>query len=427
MERKALRIFIVLAVLSLIGMVVVQAYWFGEAYKVEQNALNHRIDVALKEVARRMLLYQHREPVLSQNVRRIEQSYFTVTLKDPLNASILQSLLTQELARQNVLLDFEYAIFDCNGDNPVSSAYVCIVEDCDSETADRFEFPTPKNEHYYFGIHFPGKRGLIYRHKMQVWIVSTSVVLIVVLFFAYAIFFILRQRKLSELHTDFINNMTHEFKTPIATISIASEVLMNPETAKKPERLLRYATTIHTEINRLRGQVENVLQNATLDKRSVKLNFEEVNLHELIQDLIKSWQIIVEGKQGHLLLELGATHPLIRADRMHIANVLNNLIDNGIKYSREKPEISITTYTRGDKLVLEVEDNGQGISRKNLQYIFNRFYRVPTGNVHNVKGFGLGLFYVKTMIQAHRGQIKVRSKVSTGTKFTITLPVLDKN
>jgi two-component system phosphate regulon sensor histidine kinase PhoR len=235
---------------------------------------------------------------------------------------------------------------------------------------------------------------------------------------------ILKQRRLSEVQKDFINNMTHEFKTPLSTIAISTGVLKDPKIVHTPERLLNYATIIENETHRLKQQVERVLQMARWEKSSLNLKREPLSLHQLVSESVQNNLFAVEKTGGMISLQLKAKRDAVIADKLHVSNVLYNLIDNAVKYCKRHPSITISTESNGQLIILAVADNGIGISEENQKKIFHRFYRVPTGNVHDVKGFGLGLNYVKLVVEAHGGKITVESKVDNGTTFRIVLPLV---
>jgi two-component system phosphate regulon sensor histidine kinase PhoR len=216
--------------------------------------------------------------------------------------------------------------------------------------------------------------------------------------------------------------MTHEFKTPLSTISISSEVLRDPKIVNTPDRLLNYATIIENETNRLKQHVERVLQMARLEKSDVALKKEQIDAHELIRDAVQNSSVLLQEKNGTIELYLNAQHSLINVDKLHFTNVLFNLIDNAIKYNRASPKLEITTGNVNGDVFIDVKDNGIGISEENQRKIFHQFYRVPTGNLHDVKGFGLGLNYVKRMVEALRGKISVKSNLNEGSTFKIILP-----
>lgn len=276
-------------------------------------------------------------------------------------------------------------------------------------------------ENFLF-IHFPNKRAYVFR---QIWLPVLSSVLfigIVIFCFVYAIRVIIRQKNLSEIKNDFINNMTHEFKTPIATVSLAVEALQDPELLNQESFRKRYLSIIKEENKRLGGQVEKVLQAATLEKKEFRLKLEYVDLTEILINAKSQFELQVENRGGKITLENVMLDPNLMSDPFHLSHILNNLLDNANKYSKESPIIHIKAWDQNGFAFVSIQDNGIGMSKEVTKKIFDKFYRVPTGNVHDVKGFGLGLSYVKTIIEAHKGEISVSSEPGKGSIFTIKLP-----
>lgn len=232
-----------------------------------------------------------------------------------------------------------------------------------------------------------------------------------------------KQKELADIKNDFINNMTHEFKTPISTISLAVEVMKDKEMGQDSSKLNRYLTIIQDENSRLGMQVEKVLQMALLDKGEVKLRLEKINIHEVIEQVLTNLAVQIESKSGIVHLELNAKQPEMYADEVHLTNIIFNLLDNAIKYSPENLAINISTETNDNMLTIRISDKGIGMTNDQLARIFEKFYRVPTGNVHDVKGFGLGLSYVKKMVELHGGQVAVQSKPGVGTTFEVFFEV----
>lgn len=234
---------------------------------------------------------------------------------------------------------------------------------------------------------------------------------------------IIRQKRLDEIKNDFINNMTHEFKTPISTISLASQMLKDGAVAKTPSTLQHISGVIQDESKRLSFQVEKVLQMAIFDKGTAGLKMKKTNINELVHGVVNSFRIKIENQKGTIVEKLEAKNPFAQVDEVHFTNVIFNLLDNALKYKRGTPHFKVKTWNRPTGIVINIEDNGLGISKENLKRIFEKFYRVPTGNIHNVKGFGLGLAYVKKIVEDHGAEIKVESEINIGTKFEIFLPL----
>jgi two-component system phosphate regulon sensor histidine kinase PhoR len=251
--------------------------------------------------------------------------------------------------------------------------------------------------------------------------------LIIMLTFFITIRVILRQKKLSEIKSDFINNITHEFKTPIATISLAADSIQNKAVIGEPERIKYYTNIIQEENRRMNSRVENILQISLIDTNEFNFHFEEVDAHTIIKQAVKNIELQVSHKGGKLNLQLEAENPILQTDKIHFLNMLTNLLDNAVKYSEQEPEIKLTTKCVANKFVLSVMDNGIGMSKEVHHKIFDKFFRVSKGDVHNVKGFGLGLSYVKAVVLAWGGSIDVKSEPGKGTEFIIELPVVAIN
>lgn len=259
------------------------------------------------------------------------------------------------------------------------------------------------------------------------WRIATSILftLIILAAFYLTVRTMLRQKKLGEIKNDFINNMTHEFKTPIATISLAVDAMRNEKVIQDREKLGYFSSIIKEENQRMNRQVETILKASQLEKQEVDLNKKPVHVHEVIHDVVDNFVLQLDEKQGKVELQLNATNDLIEADEVHLSNLVNNLVDNAVKYARENvpPVIRLTTSSNGKNFTMRIEDNGIGMNRETVKRVFEKFYRAHTGNVHNVKGFGLGLSYVKTLVEAHDGDIKAESTLGKGSTFTVDLPL----
>ena len=421
MSRTTLRIVIVLAALSIAGITITQIYWVRKAFNIRENQFNRDVTTALSNVAHRIFEINRTPSPVNNPIQQLSTNYFVVLVNGPIDASVLEFLLVTEFEKRNITADFEYGIYDCVDKCMVGGNYISP-----RKTKMISNFPqTPKlnNDGYYFAVQFPGVEANILG-QVGIWGFSSVVMLVVIFFFVYTLFVILKQRRLSEIQKDFINNMTHELKTPIATIAISSEVLKDPSIAAMPERLLNYATIIQNENQRLKQQVERVLQMAQLDKEDMDLAKEEINLHDLIREVVQSQSLLLESRSGTVHLALEATTARVRVDKLHFTNVIFNLLDNAVKYNHNVPEISIVTKNLNHHLEVRVSDNGIGILPEHQQKVFHKFYRVPTGNIHDVKGFGLGLNYVKMIVEKHNGKISLESYPGKGSTFIIVLPTV---
>jgi two-component system phosphate regulon sensor histidine kinase PhoR len=274
----------------------------------------------------------------------------------------------------------------------------------------------------FLKLYFPDQQNYLLKTMWFILTISGFIILILIFSFYYTIGTILKQKKLSVVKNDFISNMTHEFKTPISTISLASEMLSDKDVIKTPDRSARYLQMIRDENKRLSLLVESILQTALLDKGEFKLKKSELHVHDILRQTINNIQLQIEQRNGKVITQLNATNDKIYADKVHITNIFFNLIDNAIKYSKDTTEVTIVTKNNENGIYVSISDKGIGISKENLKKIFEKFYRVPTGNVHNVKGFGLGLSYVKAIVEKHGGQISVESESGKGSTFTIYIP-----
>jgi len=422
MNRKTIRIIITLAIFSLVGIIATQIFWVKNAYNLQEKHFNDRVHVALTNVTHELLNIHQDESELINPVKQVSSNYYTVMINDTVNPYLLETLLRNEFVQRNINIDFEYVIYDCFTDSIVFGDYISLGEnDKDNLQSKSYNMKWDKDGHY-FGIFFPSKESYILS-KMGIWVFSSSIILLIIIFFAYTINVILKQKRLSEIKNDFINNITHEFKTPISTISLSADVLLQSNIINEPLRLSNYANIIKEENNRLRNQVDKVLQLATLDKDKLKLEDENINIHELITGSVKSFGLIIKEKKGEIECGLNAKNFLFYGDKIHITNTLHNLIDNAIKYSAENPKITIETHDHNGFIEISVKDNGIGVPKDSQKYIFDKFYRTPTGNVHDIKGFGLGLNYVKTIVEAYSGSVKLISKENEGSTFVIKLPL----
>lgn len=427
-----------LATLSVIGVVVIQLLWLQQAsrYRDEQVELNReqatqldkqfndRVVMALTDVTERILSITKDPTDLFDAVKQERPNYFAVTINDTVHPYLLEAMLRKEFSRRNIQEDFEYGIYDCFTDSIVYGNYVS-VDSVDLDSVSHSQLQKLDKDGHYFGVYFPNRRSTLWEEEENtwMWIFPFVVTVIVFSFFAYSVWVILRQRKLSEMKNDFIGNMTHELKTPISTIGLSSEVLCDPGIIREPERLREYARIIRSENERLRTQVERVLQLGSMDKGQLKLKREQVDLHNMVGDVLGHFKLQAQERGVALHTDLKATVQAVSGDRVHLTNALMNLVDNALKYGKDGGDITIGSANKGHELSISVSDNGIGIRKEDLKHIFERFYRVHTGNVHDVKGFGLGLHYVQQILQAHGGRVSAQSEFGKGSTFTLVFPL----
>ena len=341
-------------------------------------------------------------------------------LSKRINMDDLSGLIEEKLKDNGIKLNFEYAV-SSNSKYEKRSAYYFRNPSFEKYRKQLFPNDFFSNSNFLY-IYFPGQQ----RYMMQSYsmlLPSFILTLVLILSSAFTIFIIFRQKKLSNIKNDFINNMTHEFKTPIATISLASQMLKDNTVTTTASTRDHIAKIINDESRRLTYQVEKVLQMAVFNDVRMKLKLKTVSVHKIIQNLLPNFTIRVEDRKGNMYQNIDAEQDLVMADEVHISNVIANLLDNAIKYSKDAPEISISTRNKNKSIIITITDNGIGITKQDQKMIFERFYRVHTGNVHDVKGFGLGLSYVKKVMDGHNGNVSVDSIPDKGSKFEIYLPL----
>lgn len=344
-------------------------------------------------------------------------------IEERINEKELDKLIKSALGNQGIEIPFQFAVVNQSGQGIMKSENINWNDNLLNTKHKISLFP---NDIFNSGnlllVHFPDEKEHIFRSLW--WMVSVSFVflLIIIFSFAYTLKTIFRQKKLDEMKTDFVNNMTHELKTPIATIAISTEAIREPEISHDESRLKKFVGIIQEENKRLANQVERVLQMAVLDRGDFKLKISEVDIHEVIKNALEKINLQVQQKNGTLHAQLDAENNFIEGDAVHLTNVIFNLLDNANKYSPEKPAITVSTGNSEKGIFISVQDNGIGMNAEAIKNIFEKFYRVPTGNIHDVKGFGLGLAYVKKIVEAHGGEIVVTSEINKGSKFEIFLP-----
>lgn len=423
MRNAIIRRVIIFGALACLSLLAIQSYWVLRTWDIQEQEFNRRVNQALLDAANQLAQINVFALPKEKLVQQISTNYWAVNINNMFEASELEHVLARAFERQGLKEDYEYGIFDCSSDQMVRGKMVkySLKQPSGITTTD----PLPKHDDqdfiYYFGILFPNKSANLLG---SMWLVIgfTVLLLFTVSFFIYSMTVILRQKQLSELQRDFINNMTHEFKTPIATISLAADNISSPMVINTPDKIKRFVDIIRQENRRMNSQVERVLQMALIDKKDFQLKLADLNLHELIEQAVSNFSLQVEKREGSLRMDLGATNPIIEGDATHIAGVIHNLLDNANKYSPEKPDITISTHDVHMGIEVVVTDKGMGISKEVRKHIFDKFYREHTGNVHNVKGFGLGLSYVKAIMTAHKGLVDVHSEPGKGSSFILTFP-----
>jgi len=423
---------------------LVQLLWVRKTIEIQSTstAIQHKSDsLNLKEFSEQTnLALRNVLNVISNAIEDSSEHYgaikqlnvnqFKVDIIQELDPYYLETLLKKALYNQNIHEDFTFGIYDCFTNQLTfsklykftdDSLYTLVNNNIIGLDSARLKL---KNDGHYFTVFFPNVQNKLPQNTvfLSPWIYISTIVFLVLIFFGFSLATIIKQKRLSEVITDFINNMTHELKTPIATISLSSEMIMRLDSDDDLEKAKKYAGIIFKENKRLETQVERVLNISTLDTENTTLNKKSLDFHELLVEVKDTFDFNQLANGGKILIENNASVFTIQADPIHITNVVYNLLDNAVKYCTTKPFISITTKNERNYLVIEIKDNGIGIRKEDLKMIFDKFYRVSTGNIHDIKGFGLGLFYVKLIINEHNGSIDVKSKLGEGSTFTIKLP-----
>ncbi len=420
MKRKTIRIVVVMLLAAMAGIITVQTFWFSKAYDEQERQFSNHVNIALRNIADQLLKLNGDATTVIPPIQQQTANDFYVTTNTYIQYSTLDSLLQSTFAALHIESEYHFALYECEENWMVAGAYVFLPEEqdtsaiaCASRTLDLGCFN--------FGVTFPNKSAHL-ASEMGIWIFSSVVLLLIIAFFLFTMISMIKEKRLSAMKTDFINNMTHELKTPITNISIASEVLRNTEGQLDQKKAQRYADIIYAENQRLKTQVEQVLQIAALESGELKLKKKPLNIHEVIAQLIHTIEPRVQQRKGSIVFTPKAGEHEISADKTHLVNVLYNLIDNADKYSPTAPNITITTRSNKEGILIAVIDKGIGIGKEAQKFIFDKFYRTPTGDVHDVTGFGLGLSYVKTIIEAHGGFITVKSEPRKGSAFEAFFP-----
>lgn len=397
----------------------------AKKFKIEEAIANRRFQLELNALNADTANLLDNNSITIFKAAAKEMADKNVPLQDRIpSRDKLDTLIKKELFNKGISIDYEFLVKLANKDS-------VLYQNVSNNKAQLL----PKNVYQYtlftediirdpgiLYVYFPEKNNLIMENMFVSMASSVGLLLILIFIFAYTIYAIIRQKKLSEMKNDFINNMTHEFKTPVATIMIASEALKDPEVVEDKNRISRLAGIIYDENVRLGNHIERVLSVARLDKKEIQLDYNPVKVNDLILAVVDSMDLQLKKRDAEIKLDLTAINDVVLGDELHLSNVIYNLIDNANKYSKDAPKITISTKSNTENLAIEISDEGIGMTKEETKRIFDQFYRVPTGNLHDVKGFGLGLNYVQDIVHQMDGTIKVNSERDKGTTFLVTLP-----
>jgi two-component system phosphate regulon sensor histidine kinase PhoR len=420
--KKVFPLIVVLITLSVIGIIFIQMSWIRNAISLRQKQHEQDISHAISEIKEgaydEFLKRTGDIGYLNQETKMYHLQNFTSQI---LSQDEIFQIIKSSLERNNIKEPFEFAITNIFR-TPIMESRGFQQEYYNTETRDITL--TPAEANFLETLHLYIKEDKNYILRKMGWIIGASVLFttIIISAFALTVRTLFTQKKLSEIKSDFINNMTHELKTPLATISLAIDALTNEKVIHDTDKIKYYSGMIKDENKRMNKQVEKILQAARIEKQDIKLTLQKLYAHDIIHKVADNLALQIQERNGTLTLKLNAPNQIIEADDVHFSNIIFNLLDNAIKYSKDQPVIEVETQKAGDMLAIKVKDNGIGMNKETQSRVFEKFYRAHTGNLHNVKGFGLGLSYVKAMVEAHGGRAKVESTPGKGSAFTVFFP-----
>lgn len=414
MEIKKLNIIITLGLAAIIGILAAQLLWTRQAYNIEDQKFDQKVNLALLEVVEK--LSDGKISFTENPVQNVANDYYVVNINNEIDPTILEHYLKTEFTRFHIDTDYVYALYNCHSDKMVYGKYISPRQ----KTAETklVKFPKYKNLVYYFSIRFPDKATYL-TSSLKFWYLLTFAITIILVIYVYSIYTIIQQKKFSELQRDFINNMTHEFKTPLSSILLASEALKKNPAIQDNEKLQTYTSIIINQSYKLNSHIEKILNIAKNDASGLTLNPQKIQLLSFIEEIAAH----LKQKNADLQITLEIDSNLsVTADEFHFSNIIYNILDNSVKYCESKPNIIISASEDSKGLYLKFKDNGMGIPAKNIPHIFDKFYRVNANKSDEINGFGLGLFYVKKIVQQHHWKISVENNVDKGITVSLFFP-----
>jgi len=424
--RSATLKWMLLLLTLLVGIIlVVQLYWINQVYYYEQKEFNTNVIKSIRGVCEDMKIDDNPGTQLQKLIERPNPNSFLIRIDTIPQKDTLINFLYSEFEDFNVFTDCRVAVYSDSAAHYLFQAYLPTAASTQMQSTNHphyteIDLPLIPKNYPYIHLYFPHRQQYII-HQLNFWILTSVLLLLVLIGFAASMFYFYRQKFLNEVQKDFVNNFTHEFKTPLAVMKLAAGVLSSPPITEQPERLKKYSAIIAQQTEHLQTQVERLLKTASTDQHELPLEKEIFIPNNIIKDVLKDMDPLVKQTNTRIEFIAEEDNKTISADESNIAMVIVNLVENSIKYSKE-PHVIITTATENGQYSISVKDNGIGIEKKYIRQLFKKFFRVPTGNVHNVKGFGLGLNFVKKVIDAHNGKIIVNSIPGIGTEFKIILP-----
>lgn len=416
MKTKNLNIIIVLGLIATIGILIAQLLWTKEAFNLEEKKFSQKTHIALLEVVKKLYEGTNSELPAENPIRKVANDYYIVNIDNDFEPEILEYYLKTEFEKFNIATDFEYAMYNCQSDEMVYGNYISLTDKTKKKNS--VYFPKHKNLVYYFAIRFPNETSYLFS-SLRFWFILSFALIIILLVYVYSIYTIIQQKKYSELQRDFINNMTHEFKTPLSSILLASSYLKKQESINTDEKLEKYTNIIISQSNKLNQHIEKILNSAKSDNSPLKMDCKELHILPILNEVVENMKL----KHDNLTVEIhNEKDYTINGDAFHFTNIIYNLLDNSIKYCEENPIIKISITEENNKIRLNFSDNGIGISNKNLTFIFDKFYRIPSLKSNEVNGFGLGLYYVKKICLQHKWKIFASNNMDKGITISIVIP-----
>ena len=418
-RSKTLRWLIILSTLAITIIIGVQLFWLQRVYRLERKQFNTSVTKSIKSLCRNINLTEDSSFTFDKNIELPVLEAYLVRIDRIPSIDSVSHFISKELTDYNLLSDCNISVYDVSKKKYISSRLIDMPNSYNAAN-DKFTIPTFNRQYSYILIYFP-HRQLYIITQMMFWIISTGTLMLVLIGFGVSIFYLYRQRFLNETQKDFVNNFTHEFKTPLSVIKIASGVLQQATIIEKPEKLKNYAGIIEAQTLHMQSQLNRMLVIAYTEHNTLPLKKETFDANQLLEQATNAILPLIEEKAGKLSFAFKSTNTFISADKSYLLLAFTNLIENAVKYSI-KPEIVITTYIEGNDFCTDISDNGIGIDSIQQRKIFNKFYRVTNGDIKQAKGFGLGLNFVKKIIDAHKGNISVESTLGKGSTFTIKIP-----
>ena len=418
MTTKNIRILLVLMLLTIGGLFVTQSYWFQKSFDLEERQFDEQMNLALRKVGDRILIYNQDSTSKIPPVSKISSTEYLVKPNVYFPLNVLDSILKKEFKKEKISVDYSYSILIAEEGVITLGNRVYVIADSNVVACKKRE---DGKENLNFIVRVHGKSTYLVG-SMGIWLFSSFSLLVVLGVFTFILISIFRGKKLANLKKDFVNNMTHELKTPIANIAVASDVLKTRNKEMDSKKLTKYAEIISNENERLHVLVNQVLQLSSEENKEEFFDLKDVDIHAVINNVSQSYELQIAKRKGKITHQLKAEKQTIKGDKFHLTNALSNLVDNAIKFSENKLEVLIKTTNTANGIVIEVSDKGRGIPKQDLAFIFDKFYRSETGNIHTTKGYGLGLSYVQLIVKKHNGSISVVSNKNQGSTFSLFVP-----